>query len=263
MNAPAQGQSPNSAIRDDQDFSWIDLIAALLAAAGVVLFCFFVASRIVARPIVDSLPDWLQTGFGKTFAFLTATASAVTILTRRRRNAVLICSITAAACILFFVGIWGATLVLRPRDTAAKATTPSPQESAPAPQDSTPAPETVPPAPDESQLHTKDKLGNDYITTWQAPGNCVGAAVDDRHRCVFQHTQVRIGGSNDPFDHWEIAVRTPGVPYDVDCGTGGWELNDPVGQRKGTIEGDWAVCKGWINGGADPVTIKAKYKLAW
>jgi hypothetical protein len=60
-----------------------------------------------------------------------------------------------------------------------------------------------------------------------------------------------------------MRLTTDGPPYDVLCQTGGYELNEVVGDQKGRPGGDVAICSGWINQGADTVHMTVKYQKLW
>ena len=122
--------------------------------------------------------------------------------------------------------------------------------------------------------HNTDESGIRYNVRWSVDANCTGwqrsveanPTLADGHSCVFTHTQVKIGESSDLFDHWNIAVRAPGEVYDVDCQKNGWQLfedgtNGVDNRHKGIPEGNWGGCTGYINGGDDPVTVIAYYRV--
>lgn len=140
------------------------------------------------------------------------------------------------------------------------------------------AAETTPitqnPEPPKPELHDADQSGIRYQVAWSVDANCTGwqrqvAAHPELvggHSCEFTHTGAKIGQSNDAFDHWNIAVEAPGDVYDVDCQKNGHELfedgTDGANNRhKGAPQGRWGRCTGWINGGDDPVTVTAYYRV--
>jgi hypothetical protein len=149
----------------------------------------------------------------------------------------------------------------------------------PAPQ-STPQPVPQPAGPIKKATrpkltpHDADMSGIRYHVTWSVDANCtewqkgVGAnvKVQDGHSCDFTRTQVKIGESGDPFDHWNIAVQAPSDVYDVDCQKGLSQLFEDEtdgenNRHKGVPEGTWGRCTGYINGGDNAVTVTAYYRV--
>lgn len=137
-----------------------------------------------------------------------------------------------------------------------------------------PAPAPAPDAKPKPTPHDTDESGIRYAVTWSVDANCTGwqrsvaanPSVADGHSCEFTHAQVKIGESRDLFDHWSIAVRAPGEVYDVDCQKNGWQLfedatNGVNNHHKGVPDGNWGRCTGYINGGDDPVTVTAYYRV--
>lgn len=123
-----------------------------------------------------------------------------------------------------------------------------------------------PPKEPELQWHTEDKEGMPYKIVWQIDPACKKtASLDGTHHCDFSRPQVHIGGSIDPFDHWNISVDAPGPVYDVQCKKGDHQLyqDKTDTNTKGEIEGKTGRCQGWINGGDDEVTITALYRERW
>lgn len=148
--------------------------------------------------------------------------------------------------------------------------------------DRNPAPEKLPDPPPhreevkkpEPTLHDADESGIKYHVTWSIDANCTGwqrqvaanPKLAEDHSCEFSHTQTKIGQSADLFDHWNIAVRAPSDVYDVDCHKNGFQLfeDGTDGQNnnhKGVAAGTWGRCTGYINGGDDPVTVTAYYRV--
>jgi hypothetical protein len=118
--------------------------------------------------------------------------------------------------------------------------------------------------PPSAALHTEDKDGNKYVVNWQMDPACHNFVADATHRCKFTHTQMSFAGDNTPYDHWDLSVQAPGAVYAVECQTvASNEFNEIKGDTRGEIDGSWARCKGWINGGDGPVNVHAFYKQSW
>jgi hypothetical protein len=128
----------------------------------------------------------------------------------------------------------------------------------------------------EPTLHDADESGIRYNVTWSVDANCTGwqksvagnPKLADGHSCDFTRTQVKIGESRDLFDHWNIALQAPGEVYEVDCQKNGFQLFEDAtngvnnnNHHKGVPEGRWGRCTGYINGGDDPVTVTAYYRV--
>ncbi len=114
-------------------------------------------------------------------------------------------------------------------------------------------------------LHDTDDSRIRYNVTWSVDANCTAwqrsvaanPSLADGHSCAFTQPHVKIGESNDAFDHWSIAVRAPGEVYDVDCQKNGWQLfedatNGVNNHHKGVTDGNWGRCTGYINGAMIP-----------
>jgi hypothetical protein len=109
---------------------------------------------------------------------------------------------------------------------------------------------------------------------WQVGPNCVGVANTAQHVCEFYHTQLLIGGSGDPFDQWDLIVIEPAPVTSVTCQTMGTHLfqyrgaipdrpgwgHSMANPWEGSHYGNVGICRGWINGGNGPVTIRAIYQ---
>lgn len=137
-----------------------------------------------------------------------------------------------------------------------------------------PAPLPAPATRPTPTLHDTDESGIRYNVTWSVDANCASwessvaanPSLADGHSCAFTHTQVKIGESKDAFDHWSIAVRAAGEVYDVDCQKNGYQLfedgtNGVNNHHQGVPDGNWGRCTGYINGGDDPVTVTAYYRV--
>jgi hypothetical protein len=144
----------------------------------------------------------------------------------------------------------------------------------PNPKPTPPVPDHVEPEKQQPTLHDADESGMRYHVTWSVDANCTGWQMQvaanpklaEGHSCEFTHTQRKIGESKDAFDHWNIAVQAPGQVYDVDCQKNGYQLfedgtNGENNRHKGVAEGTWGRCTGYINGGDDPVTVTAYYRV--
>jgi hypothetical protein len=124
-----------------------------------------------------------------------------------------------------------------------------------------PAPVVTQPAP---TFHDADQNGNRYVISWDTDPNCSGFDHAATHRCNFTHTQTSFAGDNTPYDHWELKLQTPGPVTSVLCQpTGSNEFNQVKGDPNGEIDGHWATCKGWINGGDAPIHMTVYYQQKW
>jgi hypothetical protein len=132
----------------------------------------------------------------------------------------------------------------------------------------------VRPARPARKAYAENENGDKYVVSWSADANCTNAQkqlaahpeMASSHLCDFTHTQTKIGESRDLFDHWHVAIQAPGDVYEVVCQKGGWQLfedgsNGSGNQHPGTADGKWGHCSGYINGGDDPVTITAYYRM--
>ncbi len=121
-----------------------------------------------------------------------------------------------------------------------------------------------PPAPQAPTFHDTDRDGNKYVVNWDSDPNCSGFDHAASHRCNFTHTQMSFAGDNTPYDHWDLKFEAPGPVTSVICQTtGSNEFNQVKGDNKGEIDGHWARCQGWINGGDAPIHMTAYYQQHW
>jgi hypothetical protein len=119
----------------------------------------------------------------------------------------------------------------------------------------------IPPAP---TFHDADQAGNKNVINWDPDPNCSHFDNAPNHRCNFTHTQTTFAGDNTPYDHWELKLEAPGPVTSVLCQpTGGNEFNQVKGDTKGEIDGHWATCQGWINGGDAPIHMTVYYQQKW
>jgi hypothetical protein len=119
----------------------------------------------------------------------------------------------------------------------------------------------VPPPP--KTWHTEDKDGKQYVEYWAMDPNCMGhpERLSKTHRCQFQHTQIHIGASRDPFDTWNLYMDAPtnAQVYEVGCQhTGQNEMDD-----QGIPQGNTGLCTGHINGGDAEIRMYIKWKQLW
>jgi hypothetical protein len=120
---------------------------------------------------------------------------------------------------------------------------------------------TTPPQP---TFHDTDPDGNKYVVSWDSDPNCSNFDHAPTHRCNFTRTQMSFPGDNTPYDHWDLKFETPGPVTSVACQpTGGNEFNQVKGDTRGEIDGHWATCQGWINGGDAPIHMTAYYQQKW
>jgi hypothetical protein len=157
-----------------------------------------------------------------------------------------------------------ATQVLLSKKAAATVVRPA---DAPPPTDKpgdSPGPKTDE-EPKKPEWHTEDENGNKYVVVWRMDPACHRADPNDtKHLCNFTHTQMSFAGDNTPYDHWNIKVEPPGPVVDVLCETTGTnEFNEVKGVTKGDIDGKFASCSGWINGGDADIKLTAWYKQKW
>jgi hypothetical protein len=113
-------------------------------------------------------------------------------------------------------------------------------------------------------FHDADREGNKYVVNWDSDPNCSNFDHAPNHRCNFTHTQMKFAGDNTPYDHWDLKFEAPGPVASVVCQpTGSNEFNQVKGDTKGEIDGHWATCQGWINGGDAPIHMAAYYRQIW
>ena len=120
------------------------------------------------------------------------------------------------------------------------------------------------PAPPVPTFHDMDREGNKYVVNWDSDPNCSNFDHATSHRCNFTHTQMKFAGDNTPYDHWDLKFEAPGPITSVTCQpTGSNEFNQVKGDTRGEIDGHWATCQGWINGGDAPIHMTAYYQQKW
>jgi hypothetical protein len=117
--------------------------------------------------------------------------------------------------------------------------------------------------PPAKTWHTEDKDGKPYAEYWSPAmdPNCTRhpERLSPKRRCDFQHTQIHIGESKDPFDTWNLYMDAPGPVYEVGCKhTGQNEMDD-----RGIPEGNTGHCTGHINGGDAEIEMYVKWKQLW
>lgn len=113
-------------------------------------------------------------------------------------------------------------------------------------------------------FHDTAPDGSKYVVNWDSDPNCSNFDHAANHRCNFTHTQMSFAGDNTPYDHWDLKFKAPGPVTSVVCQTtGSNEFNQVKGDTKGEIDGDWATCQGWINGGDAPIHMTAYYQQRW
>lgn len=240
---------------------FLDSLIVLLVSTGLALFLLWAASRIQGVTAFEQLPDWLRSSYSAVWGLILSGTglglAVIKALTRKDQPTFNFLLAILGTTVVLLVAIFLLTYLFKPRillqDTGAN-TLPV-QKSEPLP------PVTK---PYEPTLHTEDKDGNQYVITWEMHPTCAGFVQDDSHRCVFTRTQTRFSGNNDPFDHWDMSLKVPGSVYQVICDpTGDHEFNEVQGDHKGSIEGSWARCTGWINGGDHNIRMTVYYRMKW
>jgi hypothetical protein len=129
-----------------------------------------------------------------------------------------------------------------------------------------PAPTPKEPQPPKKQeWHTEDESGSQYKVVWRIDPACHETDRQDaKHICQFAHTQTSFAGDNTPYDQWNISLEAPGPVYDVECEPlGSNEFNEVKGVTKGENDGNFARCRGWINGGDGEIKMTVLYKQKW
>jgi hypothetical protein len=241
--------------REHSDFGFINSLLVILVSIGLTVVLLWIVSRITGQPWFEQLPHWLRSGMAEILTALFSGGSLATIVYKKlsSQNSPNFLYPILTTTLFLLVVILLLVFFLRPRESHIDP---------PAPRPNPPVADTLPPTP-KKELHRIDQNDQEYVERWSARGNCREAKQDETHQCIFTTTQRQIGASNTRFDHWKLMLKTPGPPYEVLCEPGGWQLkeNDAPGPGQGSIEGNWAICSGWINGSEDHIQMTVKYQL--
>ncbi len=233
---------------------FLDSLIVLLVSVGLALFLLWATSRTQRIVAFEDLPQWLHDFFSSIWTSIAAGSAGIglAVVKALKRN-------PTGSRPNYMLWILGTTVIilllifLLPRMFKA----PEPPAVTRSPLESTP----VPPPP---TLHTEDREGNQYVITWEVDPACQHFQPDSNHRCTFTHTQTSFAGDNTRYDHWDISLKAPGPVSEVSCqATGSNEFNEVKGDTRGELEGEWARCRGWINGGDSNIRLTAHYQRLW
>jgi hypothetical protein len=234
-------------------FDLLTSILVLMASLGLALFFLWAASRFAGVDTFEHLPDWLKNGYGTLFTTLISGGSLLTVLIKNIRsglgaNYLIWIVVLAALFCIFIVGL----------SKAVK----QPNKPSPTP-DRAPTPAVV---TEKKSWHATNDKNQFNSVDWGYAGNCEKFVRDPDHLCEFKPIGRKIGDDKTYYDHFLLRFRPPEhTPTEVSCTLGSHQLNedDLPGIHLGKVEGEWAVCSGWINGGMDTVKMTVKYQTFW